>query len=274
MERLASNAKMSEPSPRRVDDKSNNYKMDSFKVNNYQNDGHQIDEYQSDRLIKPTANYRADNYKLDDYKADVYQLDNYKTTKAEIYQPDNYEPMNNYNRDDYKRDSYKTDQYKSHGYHARPEYHASDRPSEYNHSEIYHTESRPFDGPYLKDHTPLEDQPPDDNLSDNFKADQYLSEKYKPTTAGYRSDYYGESSIGPYSTINRKSKSKVWNVKSGCHISCMEESKGIQIVKSSVDDATNIQLCEADTFVSNKIQKTFVSVPPNFFPCIASFVGL
>lgn len=40
-----------------------------------------------------------------------------------------------------------------------------------------------------------------------------------------------------------------WIVKSGCHFSCMRYSLGIQIVTSSIDRSTNIQLCESQTVV-------------------------
>lgn len=40
-----------------------------------------------------------------------------------------------------------------------------------------------------------------------------------------------------------------WIVKSGCHFSCMRYSLGIQIVMSSADRSTNIQLCESQTVV-------------------------
>lgn len=40
-----------------------------------------------------------------------------------------------------------------------------------------------------------------------------------------------------------------WIVKSGCHFSCMRYSLGIQIVMSSIDRSTNIQLCESQTVV-------------------------
>lgn len=41
-----------------------------------------------------------------------------------------------------------------------------------------------------------------------------------------------------------------WIVKSGCHFSCMRFSLGIQIVMSSVDRSTNIQLCKTQTVVN------------------------
>lgn len=42
---------------------------------------------------------------------------------------------------------------------------------------------------------------------------------------------------------------KRWTVRSGCHFGCMEYSKGIQIVTSTIDNATNIQLCEPEVIV-------------------------
>lgn len=41
-----------------------------------------------------------------------------------------------------------------------------------------------------------------------------------------------------------------WNVKSGCHFSCIEQSMGIQIISSKLDQSTNIQLCHAEFVVS------------------------
>lgn len=41
-----------------------------------------------------------------------------------------------------------------------------------------------------------------------------------------------------------------WIVKSGCHFSCINQSMGIQIISSKIDKSTNIQLCNAELFVS------------------------
>lgn len=42
-----------------------------------------------------------------------------------------------------------------------------------------------------------------------------------------------------------------WNVRSGCHFGCIEQSKGIQIVETYTPDRkSNIQLCEAEPIVS------------------------
>lgn len=43
-----------------------------------------------------------------------------------------------------------------------------------------------------------------------------------------------------------------WIVKSGCHFSCINQSMGIQIISSKIDQSTNIQLCNAELFVSWK----------------------
>lgn len=40
-----------------------------------------------------------------------------------------------------------------------------------------------------------------------------------------------------------------WTVKSGCHFSCIENSMGIQIISSNLDQTTNIQLCHAEFIV-------------------------
>lgn len=48
-----------------------------------------------------------------------------------------------------------------------------------------------------------------------------------------------------------------WKVRSGCHFGCMEYSKGIQIVGSSIDNSTNIQLCEPEVIVELQIQLSF-----------------
>lgn len=41
-----------------------------------------------------------------------------------------------------------------------------------------------------------------------------------------------------------------WDVKSGCHFSCIENSMGIQIISSKFDHSTNIQLCHAEFIVN------------------------
>lgn len=48
---------------------------------------------------------------------------------------------------------------------------------------------------------------------------------------------------------NFKPLANRWTVRSGCHFGCMEYSKGIQIVASAIDNATNIQLCEPEVIV-------------------------
>lgn len=75
-------------------------------------------------------------------------------------------------------------------------------------------------------------------------ANSAYSRRHRPTKENYR-----PTPTESVNALSRKSKSQEWAVKSGCHISCMADSKGIQIVKSNIDDSTNIQLCEADTFV-------------------------
>lgn len=43
---------------------------------------------------------------------------------------------------------------------------------------------------------------------------------------------------------------KKWDIKSGCHFSCMEHAKGLQLVESPIEHDTNIQLCSPDLLVS------------------------
>jgi len=51
----------------------------------------------------------------------------------------------------------------------------------------------------------------------------------------------------------------IWIVKSGCHFSCIEASKGIQIVNSRLDGSTNIQLCSPEKIVCiSKIIKMYI----------------
>lgn len=44
-----------------------------------------------------------------------------------------------------------------------------------------------------------------------------------------------------------------WTIKSGCHFSCMDQAKGLQLVESSIDGVTNIQLCSPDLLVSENV---------------------
>lgn len=48
-----------------------------------------------------------------------------------------------------------------------------------------------------------------------------------------------------------------WTIKSGCHFSCMENAKGLQLVESSPEQETNIQLCSPDLLPCDHIQTTF-----------------
>ncbi|XP_037036544.1 A disintegrin and metalloproteinase with thrombospondin motifs adt-1 [Bradysia coprophila] len=56
--------------------------------------------------------------------------------------------------------------------------------------------------------------------------------------------------------FQRPSYANEWIVKSGCHFSCMRYSLGIQIVMSSLDRTTNIQLCKSQTVACDKLQTT------------------
>lgn len=49
-----------------------------------------------------------------------------------------------------------------------------------------------------------------------------------------------------------KTKKLSWIAKSGCHFSCMENAKGLQLVEASRDSTSkNIQLCSPDLVVSH-----------------------
>ncbi|XP_062544375.1 A disintegrin and metalloproteinase with thrombospondin motifs adt-1 isoform X2 [Armigeres subalbatus] len=48
-----------------------------------------------------------------------------------------------------------------------------------------------------------------------------------------------------------------WDIKSGCHFSCMGKSKGIQIVASRMDIRTSIQLCTPNTIACDKVLTTY-----------------
>ncbi|XP_058833011.1 A disintegrin and metalloproteinase with thrombospondin motifs adt-2 isoform X2 [Topomyia yanbarensis] len=52
-------------------------------------------------------------------------------------------------------------------------------------------------------------------------------------------------------------RSNNWEAKSGCHFSCMEKAKGIQIVASKTDIRTNIQLCAPNTIACDKVLTTY-----------------
>lgn len=52
--------------------------------------------------------------------------------------------------------------------------------------------------------------------------------------------------------ISNVDRAMQWEVKSGCHFSCMEQSSGIQVVTSVKDRSMNIQLCQAQIDVSRK----------------------
>lgn len=53
----------------------------------------------------------------------------------------------------------------------------------------------------------------------------------------------------------------MWTVKSGCHFSCMDQAKGIQIISSTIDNTNNIQLCSPQIMVGIS---QFFKLSPSF----------
>uniref|UniRef100_A0A336KUH1 CSON014126 protein n=1 Tax=Culicoides sonorensis TaxID=179676 RepID=A0A336KUH1_CULSO len=57
---------------------------------------------------------------------------------------------------------------------------------------------------------------------------------------------------------HKNRKSNEWTAKSGCHFSCMENARGLQLVESVHDSGSkNIQLCSPDLVPCDRIQTTF-----------------
>lgn len=56
---------------------------------------------------------------------------------------------------------------------------------------------------------------------------------------------------------NAPVRSDLWQVKSGCYFSCMDMSKGIQVIASTISGITNIQLCSPEAFPCEKMQTTY-----------------
>ncbi|XP_055536789.1 A disintegrin and metalloproteinase with thrombospondin motifs adt-1 [Wyeomyia smithii] len=54
-----------------------------------------------------------------------------------------------------------------------------------------------------------------------------------------------------------RARANKWEVKSGCHFSCIGKAKGIQIVASKIDIRTNIQLCTPNAIACDKVSTTF-----------------
>ena len=54
----------------------------------------------------------------------------------------------------------------------------------------------------------------------------------------------------------KPTKPTKWSVKSGCHFGCMEYAKGIQVLTSTTDSSTNIQLCDPEIIACDKLQTT------------------
>lgn len=81
-----------------------------------------------------------------------------------------------------------------------------------------------------------------------------------PESNFYKADAYGrwrarQFEPEKYDNLSQlRSRKNQWDVKSGCHFSCMEKAKGIQIVASKMDIRTSIQLCTPNTIVCYLIQ--------------------
>lgn len=59
--------------------------------------------------------------------------------------------------------------------------------------------------------------------------------------------------INDYFQISSSLLRNKWNTKSGCHYSCIDSAKGLQLVSNKYDLSSNIQLCNALTAVSPKL---------------------
>lgn len=83
----------------------------------------------------------------------------------------------------------------------------------------------------------------------------YPERRRLPDANFYKADNYGrwrarQFEPEKYDKLSQlQSRKNQWDIKSGCHFSCMEKSKGIQIVASRMDIRTSIQLCTPNTIV-------------------------
>ncbi|XP_055632048.1 A disintegrin and metalloproteinase with thrombospondin motifs adt-1 [Toxorhynchites rutilus septentrionalis] len=76
----------------------------------------------------------------------------------------------------------------------------------------------------------------------------------------YKTDMYGRWRVQQQFDSDKyhkhsllRSRVNQWDVKSGCHFSCISEAKGIQIVASKINIRTSIQLCAPNTVACDKV---------------------
>lgn len=102
----------------------------------------------------------------------------------------------------------------------------------------------------------------------NADAEEYYIET-TTTNAPIRREFSDEASSAPVTTYSAwkvkdpraekliSAPSEIpWEIKSGCHYSCLEAAKGVQVLVASKSSATNIQLCAPDSLFCEKIRTT------------------
>ncbi|XP_029735370.2 A disintegrin and metalloproteinase with thrombospondin motifs adt-1 [Aedes albopictus] len=102
-----------------------------------------------------------------------------------------------------------------------------------------------------------------ENVTQNSVFYSYPERRRLPDANFYKADNYGrwrarQFEPEKYDKLSQlQSRKNQWDIKSGCHFSCMEKSKGIQIVASRMDIRTSIQLCTPNTIACDKVLTTY-----------------
>lgn len=68
-------------------------------------------------------------------------------------------------------------------------------------------------------------------------------------------DSKAERLVAASAPVSTSTSVKKWEVKSGCHYSCLDSARGVQVLVAS-NSASNIQLCQPDSMFCEKIKTT------------------
>ncbi|XP_055836780.1 A disintegrin and metalloproteinase with thrombospondin motifs 16 isoform X1 [Episyrphus balteatus] len=90
----------------------------------------------------------------------------------------------------------------------------------------------------------------------NKFENEVVGRNFQTSRTKWKSDSYQNQWKYPMSINEKEPLESEWEVKSGCHSSCMEKSKGVQVISSKKTRANSIQLCTHKVKPCDRLQTT------------------
>lgn len=85
---------------------------------------------------------------------------------------------------------------------------------------------------------------------------EVVGRNFQTSRTKWKSDSYQHHWKYPMTISEKEPLESEWEVKSGCHSSCMEKSKGVQVISSKRTRANSIQLCTHKVKPCDRLQTT------------------